>query len=127
MHLTNAEIGSLKLIILNGPSGVGKSTTAAALHKGMPLSLRIEIDELRRWISGYREHTKESLSLANEQALSAAETHLRLGHTVIIDKSIIEAEIVDRMHALGRQYGADIHEIILIARKDIVQERADAR
>jgi cytidylate kinase len=118
---------SLKLIIINGPSGVGKSTATIEIHQKFPLSLRIEIDELRRWIAAHRGDRKESLMLANEAAYSLAKTHLSFGHSVIIDKSIIEDELVDRLHLVGKELGADVYEIILTARKEIVLDRAEKR
>lgn len=33
-----------KLIIMNGPCGIGKSTAAKHLHESMPLSYLVEID-----------------------------------------------------------------------------------
>jgi adenylate kinase family enzyme len=45
----------MKLIILNGPPGIGKSTVAQKLQKELPLSFLLEIDALRRCISNYRE------------------------------------------------------------------------
>jgi predicted kinase len=118
----------MKLIILNGPSGVGKSTLAKRLHAELPLSLLIEIDTWRSFISGYREHRKESLELATRQALVAIEMHLCVGHDVIVDKAILDAdEILDEMRDLGERVGASVHEFMLIADKEVVLNRAELR
>ena len=118
----------MKLIILNGPSGAGKSTLAERLHKDMPLSVLIEIDAWRRFISGYREHTEESLALAYHFSLAAAEACLKAGTSVIIDKAVLEeGTFLDSLHALGRECGADVYEFLLVAEKETLLKRADER
>jgi predicted kinase len=118
----------MKLILLNGPSGVGKSTLAERLHQELSLSLRIEIDAWRSFISGYREHRKESLELATKHALNALETHLKAGHDVIVDKAILDMdEVIEKMRSLGAKYGAEVHEIVLMAEKGEVLRRAGER
>lgn len=101
---------------------------AERLHKELPLSLRIEIDTWRSFISGYREHRKESLDLSTRHALRAIETHLAAGHDVIVDKAILDKdEVIEEMRSLGEKYGAQVHEIVLIAEKEVVLKRADDR
>jgi deoxyadenosine/deoxycytidine kinase len=53
----------MKLIILNGPCGVGKSTVAQKLHEVIPLSFLLDIDAQRRFISKHREFKEESAML----------------------------------------------------------------
>ncbi len=117
-----------KLIILNGPSGVGKSTVAARLHDEMPLSLLVDIDMARKQISNHREYRKESLALAYEHALAVVESHLKSGNSVIVDKAIVSAPaVLESLVDLGEKYDADVHEFILMASKEIVLQRAHSR
>jgi predicted kinase len=118
----------MKLVILNGPSGVGKSTLAERLHRDMPLSVLIEVDAWRRFISGYREHKEESLTLAYRFSLAAAEACLEAGRSVIVDKAVLDADpFLDSLYALGTKHTADIREFLLIARKETLLKRADER
>ena len=118
----------VKLIILNGPSGVGKSTIAARLHQEMPSSVLIDIDALRREVMpNFREHREESLKLAYEHAGSTIGEYLKGGHDVIVDKAILDTHVVASFVAVGRKNGAEIHEFILFANKETVQKRADDR
>lgn len=117
----------MKLIILNGPTGVGKSTLAARLHREMPSSVLIDIDELRRTIPDYRERREESLRQAYELAAKSIEENLEVGKDVIIDKTIGDTNVLDRFVATAQECGADACELLLFADKGTVRARADAR
>src|SRR3989339_418024 len=109
----------MKLILINGPSGVGKSTVAERLHREIPLSLLVEVDVWRRFISAYKEHTDESLKLAYQYTTDAIESYLKTGNSVIVDKVLLDApEILDAITLLGAKYGAEIHEFVLTAEKE---------
>jgi predicted kinase len=115
------------LIILNGPTGIGKSTIAARLQAEMPDSAVVDIDEIRRSIPDYRENRQESLALAYKQAGEIIEESLAKGLDVIIDKTITGADILDSYRAIASKHGAEVLEFILFADKDTLQKRADER
>lgn len=117
----------MKLVILNGPTGVGKSTLAVRLHDQMSSSVLLKIDELRRTIPNYRENRRESLELAYQMATSAMERHFEDGQDVIIDKTIADAEVLDRFTDIAKKHGAEIYEFLLFAEQDVLQKRADDR
>jgi len=93
----------------------------------MPGSALIDIDELRRSIPGYREQRKESSLLSYQKAKEAIEAHLRDGQSVIVDKAVSHADTLDSFVDAGQRLDAEVYEILLIADKGVVQERADAR
>lgn len=117
----------MKLIILNGPAGVGKSTVAARLHSQMPASVLIDIDELRRTIPGYPEKREETLRLAYEYAANAIEDGLKAGSDVIIDKGIYQPEVLDTFISVANKCGANVMEFLLFAEKETVKKRAEER
>jgi len=43
------------MILLNGPPGVGKSTVARMYAHAHPLSLNLDIDQIRSLIGGWRD------------------------------------------------------------------------
>lgn len=117
----------MKLIILNGPAGVGKSTISLCLHREIPNSVLIDIDELRRTILDYKERRKESLLMAYEKTKDSIAEYLTQGKTVIIDKAISSPDTLDAFIATARERGAEVCEVVLFAPKEVVQSRADER
>ncbi len=117
----------MKLIILNGPSGVGKSTISTLLHADMPNSVLIDVDEIRRSIPDYKENQEESLSLAYEKAAGAIDGAFRNGQSVIIDKAISYSDTLELFIAVAKKYNAEVYEFLLFADKATTQARADER
>lgn len=117
----------MKLIILNGPWGVGKSTAARALHTQMPGAYHIELDQIRRSISGYDERPEESFRFAIRIASDIIERCLAEGRDVILDKMLRVHDLLDDIRAAGDRHGADVHEIILWAPKETVLARGEER
>ncbi len=118
----------MKLILINGPAAVGKSTLAERLHKTLPLSFYIDIDLIRRSISDYRKYPVKSWELSMAAALGIAEAQLRNKNSIIIDKMIYnKGGFIDSFINLGKKYKADTYEFILWAKKDTVIERAEKR
>ena len=117
----------MKLILINGPTGIGKSTVAQKIHQAYPLSFLVDIDALRRYISGYRENKDESKQLSLLVSESIVETYLKSGHDVILDKVFTDPEIVDRFIELGKKYNAEVSECILNASRGLVIQRAEER
>lgn len=121
----------MKLIIINGPAGVGKSTVARRIHQDMPLSVYIDVDEIRKNINNYAEERRTSGLLAFEISLKIVSCSLENGHDVILDKMMYEfikedrsRDIIDDYISCGNMHDAEIHEIILWADLNTVQERS---
>ena len=117
----------MKLILINGPTGIGKSTIAEIIHKKFPLSFLLDIDAQRRYLYGYREHRAESLALILELALAITDRHLASGHDVIIDKVFADPTVSSSFFDVGHKHGADTYEFILNADKDTLLTRATQR
>lgn len=85
----------MKLIIINGPCGVGKSTLSAKLHADMPLSFLLEIDAQRRFISHYREHEEEGRAMNSAISKAIIKSCLEDKHDIIIDKMTFGPSILN--------------------------------
>ena len=123
----NTQNTKMKLILINGPTGVGKSTIAQKIHQGLPLSFLLDIDAQRRYISGYREHRGESLDLVIKLSLAMVENYLQSKHDVVIDKVLTDVEVAERFLELGRKYNATVFEFVLNVDKETLMARAEER
>lgn len=124
----------MKLIIINGPAGVGKTTVAKKLHTEIPFSFLLDLDEQRNFISEWREHRREASILSFDIALSIAEACFKRDADFIIGKSILDINeggrsknVIDMFIDIGKKYKAEIYEIMLWADKQTVIERANTR
>ena len=118
----------MKLILLNGPCGIGKTTTAARLHDSLSLSFLLDIDAQRRYISHYREYRDESRGLALDVSRGVVSACLEARRTVIIiDKMIFDSSVLDEFYAIAEGFGAPVYEITLWAPKEVMMRRAYER
>ncbi len=117
----------MKIIIINGPCGVGKSTIAAKLHESMPLSFLLNIDDQRRLFSHYKEKKEESKVASLKLAEAIIGSCLDMEIDIIVDKMLYDSQVLDSYYELAKQKGAQVVEIILWAPKEVVMERAGAR
>lgn len=73
-----------RLIHVNGPSGVGKSSVARKFVSGSPGTLLVDPDLLLASIGGWEERFWELIPVARNLAVALAEAHLERGHDVVI-------------------------------------------
>ncbi len=107
-----------KLIILNGALGVGKSTLAEKYAEEHPLTLKLDIDEVRRWISNFREKKEISGPLAKKIAGEMARVHLQAGYDVVISQIFTQAEYIESLESIAKECKADFFEILLATSKE---------
>jgi predicted kinase len=96
-----------RLIHLNGPPGIGKSTLArryAADHHGV---LACDIDVLRTMLGGWREDFPGAGRLIRPVALAVITAHLAQGHDVVMPQLIGRAEEMDLFEAAAGDAGAE--------------------
>ena len=107
-----------KLIILNGALAVGKSTLAEKYAEEHPLTLKLDIDEVRRWISNFREEKEISGPLAKKMAGEMARVHLQAGYDVVIAQVFIQEEYLENLENIAKECGAEFYEFLLAISKE---------
>lgn len=81
-----------RLIHLNGPSGVGKSTVARLYADRHPGVLDLDADQIVSLIGGWQDDFWQALRAGRALAISMAETHLRAGHDVVMPQLATRAK-----------------------------------
>ncbi|MFI0467680.1 AAA family ATPase [Saccharopolyspora sp. 5N102] len=112
-----------RLIHLNGPPGIGKSTLARRYvddHVGV---LNLDIDQLRGLIGGWRDRFAETGEIVRPMALSMAGTHLRSGRDIIMPQFLGRLSEIERFAAVAHDNGAEFCEIVLMDTKERSAER----
>ena len=103
-----------RLIHLNGPPGIGKSTLArryAAEHPGV---LNCDIDVLRTLIGGWESDFGEAGALIRPAALAMIEAYLANGHDVVLPQMLIDPTELARFEACAIRVGAQFVERVLM-------------
>lgn len=122
----------MKVIIINGVTGVGKSTLAKKVHNAIDVSYLLDIDHVRRNISASKENRDRSRELSFSLALNLVEGCLLNSVDVIIDKMMYTSQsgkynYVPAIKKVAEKYQADVREIILFASKSTTLKNLSKR
>lgn len=116
-----------KLIILNGPLGIGKSTLAQLYVDEHPLALKLDIDELCAQIGQWRDQAPESRRLSKDLAEIMTKTYLNSGHDVVIPQIFRQTKWLEALEKVASDTGAEFYEILLDVERDEAIRRFEVR
>lgn len=116
-----------RLIVINGPPGIGKSTLARRFLEDHPLALSLEQDVVRGLLGGWRSRQADSGALARQLCLSMARTHLDEGHDVVVPQFVALPEYLDRLADVAAQASAQYIEMVLLDEARSAERRFHAR
>ena len=103
-----------RLIHLNGPPGIGKSTLARRYASEHPGVLNCDIDVLRTLIGGWRTDFRGAGALIRPAALAMIEAYLASGHDVVLPQMLADPSELARFEACADNVGAQFVERILM-------------
>jgi predicted kinase len=116
-----------RLIHLNGPPGIGKSTIAQLYADDHPGVLNLDIDQVRSLFGGWRERFVETGRIARPVAQGMARAQLQQGLDVVMPQYLGVLAEVEKFAAIARDCGAQFVEIVLMDGKQRAVDRFDRR
>jgi len=116
-----------RLILLNGPPGIGKSTLAQRFVDDHPLALDLDLDSVRRMLGRWDEQPIEAGLLARAMTLEMARVHLCAGHDVIVPQYLGRPQFLAQAEQVARDAGARFLEFVLMDGRDSSVRRFQQR
>jgi len=103
-----------RLIHLNGPPGIGKSTLARRFVDAHPGVLNCDVDVLRTLIGGWQSDFARAGALIRPAALAMIEAYLRDGNDVVFPQMLIDPVELARFEDSATSAGAHFVERMLM-------------
>lgn len=103
-----------RLLHLNGPPGIGKSTLARRYVADHPGVLNCDIDVLRTLIGGWESDFGGAGGLIRPAALAMIEAYLADGHDVVLPQMLTDPSELARFEASATAAGATFVERFLM-------------
>jgi len=116
-----------RLLHLNGPPAIGKSTLARRFADEHPATLCCDIDVLRTLVGGWQEDFLGAGALVRPAALVLIEAYLRTGHDVVLPQLLVNLEELSRFEGCATRSGAVFVERVLMDDADAVVARFHRR
>lgn len=103
-----------RLIHLNGPPGIGKSTLARRYVADHPGALNCDVDVLRTLIGGWEDDFAGAGALIRPAALAMIGAYLAQDHDVVLPQMLIDPREVARFSGCATDVGAEYVERFLM-------------
>jgi len=112
-----------RLILLNGPPAVGKSTLAQRYADEHPLALNLDMDHIRGLLGCWHDNPPRAGLLARKIALAAAGVHLAGGHDVVVPQLVARLAFIEQVGVAARDSAARFCEVFLLGDRASLQAR----
>jgi hypothetical protein len=103
-----------RLIHLNGPPGIGKSTLARRYADAHPGVLNCDVDVLRTLIGGWQDDFARAGALIRPAALAMIGAYLRSGQDVVFPQLLVDLDELVRFEQCATDAGAQFVERVLM-------------
>jgi predicted kinase len=116
-----------RLIHLNGPPGIGKSTIAKVYADRHPGALNLDIDQVVALIGGWQDMFWEAFEAGRLLAAGMARTHLIGGHDVVMPQLVANQREMTDFEAAVTDAGAEYCHVVLMADVESALARFNSR
>jgi predicted kinase len=117
----------VRLILVNGPAGLGKSTLARRYCDLHPLALDLDVDRVRALLGRWQDQPEAAGLTARALALAMARVHLGSGHDVIVPQYLGRLSFIEQLSQLATATGAQFCEVVLFDSRQNCIDRFYAR
>ncbi|WNV87417.1 AAA family ATPase [Umezawaea sp. Da 62-37] len=117
----------VRLIHLNGPPGIGKSTLAALYVDRHPGTLHLDVDGLHRLVGGWEDEETDTWPVVWSLVQAMAAAHLGGGRDVVLPHFFGRIEEITSFEEFVRSHGADYREVVLLDDREAAVRRFDDR
>lgn len=107
-----------RLILLNGPPGIGKSTIAQRYADDHPGTLDLDLDLLRAGLDEWPQDPEAAGLAARALGIELARTHLTGGHDVVVPQLLARPAFIETLAQLADEIGAEFHELVLLDERE---------
>jgi predicted ABC-type ATPase len=117
----------VRLVLLNGPPGIGKSTLSALHADRHPGTLNLDIDTMAPLVGGWQDLGGRVHEVLRPLALAMAAAHLRGGRDVVVPQYLARVDEIVAFSDVARQEGAAFREVVLFDSRERAVERFERR
>ncbi len=114
------------LLLIDGMTGAGKTTTTHFLAKVLPRTAIIGMDKVKRFVSDFERGERDN-AIAREIVLEMARKYLALGLSVIIDQPFNTVEEIQQYQSLASDCGARFYKYQLFTTPELAFTRITER
>ena len=116
-----------RLVHLNGPPGIGKSTLSALYADRHPGTLNLDVDTLHHLIGGWQDEQTDTWPVVWSLARAMAATHLDGGRDVVLPQYFATVDEIAGFEELAHKHRAVFREVVLLDDREAAIERFNRR